>query len=291
MTVRSIDLHLHSTASDGTFTPTELVEAAAAAGLVAISLSDHDSVGGIEEARIACARHGIELVTGVELSADVPDGDCHILGYHVDAESPSLLDWLHEQRRRRVDRAGEIVRQVNRELRARGGAAAPQIAWDAVARRANLAGGGAVGRPHVADELLAVGAVASRHEAFRTLLGDGMAGDVPRERVSPEGVIKVIRKAGGVAVLAHPTYVRGFEQLLPVLVAAGLGGLECIYGDYAPEVVAGFEALARNHRLVITGGSDFHGPGTEAGSARIGVPTVPAHLLEPLAARASSRPA
>ena len=280
-----IDLHLHSTASDGTLSPTALVDAAATLGLSAIALTDHDSVSGVREAHVAGASKGVTVIPGVELSADVPGGDCHVLGYFVDVDHPPFATWLLARRETRVARGEEIVRRVNAELRHRLGAGAPQASWESVARRADLAGGGSVGRPHVADELVAVGAVASRDEAFGTLLGNGMAGDVPSAKVAPAGVISVIREAGGVAVLAHPTYLPDFAARLPALIACGLGGLECIYGEYAPDVMTELVAIAGAHNLVVTGGSDFHGPGLGAGSGAIGVPHVPETVLEELAQR------
>jgi predicted metal-dependent phosphoesterase TrpH len=280
-----IDLHLHSTASDGTLSPSELVATAASLGLSAIALTDHDSVSGVRAAQAASAGRGITVVSGVELSADVPGGDCHVLGYFVDVDHKPFATWLAERRDTRVARGEEIVRRVNAELVRRHGSAAPQASWARVAKRSDLAGGGSVGRPHVADELVAIGAVASRDEAFRTLLGTGMAGDVPAAKVSPAGVISVIRDAGGVAVLAHPTYLPDFTVRLPEFVACGLGGLECLYGEYAPEVVAELVGIARAHGLVVTGGSDFHGPSLNAGSGAIGVPDVPDAVLEELSQR------
>ena len=188
------------------------------------------------------------MIPGVELSADVPGGDCHVLGYFVDVDHPPFATWLLARRETRVARGEEIVRRVNAELRHRLGAGAPQASWESVARRADLAGGGSVGRPHVADELVAVGAVASRDEAFGTLLGNGMAGDVPSAKVAPAGVISVIREAGGVAVLAHPTYLPDFAARLPALIACGLGGLECVYGEYAPDIVTELVAIAGAHQ-------------------------------------------
>ena len=280
-----IDLHLHSTASDGTLTPSELVHAALGIGLSAIALTDHDSVSGVADAQAAADGTGVTVISGVELSADVQGGDCHVLGYFVDVQQPTFATWLAARRETRVARGEEIVRRVNASLRARLGAGAPQASWENVARRADLVGGGSVGRPHVADELIAVGAVASRDEAFATLLGNGMPGDVPSAKINPAGVIAVIREAGGIAVLAHPTYMPDFRTRLSELVAYGLGGIECIYGEYAPEVVNELEALARAHNLAVTGGSDYHGPGSGAGSGSIGIPHVHASILDALIER------
>jgi predicted metal-dependent phosphoesterase TrpH len=261
------------------------VLAASARGLSAIALTDHDTVSGVATAQVAGNGVGVQVIPAVELSADVPVGHCHVLGYFVDVAHFAFASWLAARRAARVTRGEEIVRRVNAALRARHGATAPQASWDSVARRSDLAGGGSVGRPHVAAELVAVGAVASREEAFATLLGDGMAGDVPSAKVHPSSVIKLIRDAGGIAVLAHPTYLPDFEARLPELVACGLSGLECIYGDYEPNVVADLTALAARHALVITGGSDFHGPALGAGSGAIGVPHVPMSVLEDLLQR------
>ena len=285
-----IDLHLHSTASDGTLTPRAIVEHAALIGLQAISITDHDSIGGVAEAQATGSILGVDIVTGVELSADAPVGDCHILGYHVQVDDHGFMTWLEARRSARIDRGQEIVKRVNAELRRRASGTVPQLWWDDVARRANIAEGGAVGRPHVADALVAIGAVSSREEAFATLLGNGMVGDVHYDRVRPNDVIDTIRRAGGVAVLAHPTYFPDFERQLPALIEAGLGGLECVYGDYAPHLVEQLCKVAASLGLAITGGSDFHGPGLTAGSGEIGVPNVSATLLEPLLARSTAVP-
>ena len=285
-----IDLHLHSTASDGTLAPRAIVEHAALIGLRTISITDHDSIGGVAEAQATGRSLGVDIVTGVELSADAPVGDCHILGYHVRVDDHDFTNWLETRRTARIERGQEIVKRVNAELRRRGSGTVPQLWWDDVAKRANIAEGGAVGRPHVADALVAIGAVTSRDDAFATLLGNGMAGDVHYDRVKPNDVIDTIRRAGGVAVLAHPTYFPDFERQLPALIEVGLGGLECVYGDYSPHLVEQLCKIATSHGLAITGGSDFHGPGLKAGSGEIGVPNVSANLLEPLLARSNSTP-
>ncbi|NDF07448.1 MAG: PHP domain-containing protein [Proteobacteria bacterium] len=285
-----IDLHLHSTASDGTLAPRAIVEHAALIGLQTISITDHDSIGGVAEAQATGRSLGVDIVTGVELSADAPAGDCHILGYHVRVDDHDFTNWLETRRTARIERGQEIVKRVNAELRRRGSGTVPQLWWDDVAKRANIAEGGAVGRPHVADALVAIGAVTSRDDAFATLLGNGMAGDVHYDRVKPNDVIEIIRRAGGVAVLAHPTYFPDFERQLPALIEAGLGGLECVYGDYAPHLVEQLCKVATSHGLAITGGSDFHGPGLKAGSGEIGVPNVSADLLESLLARSTATP-
>ncbi len=285
-----IDLHLHSTASDGTLAPRAIVELAASMGLQTISITDHDSIGGVAEAQEAGRALGIEIVPGVELSADSSAGDCHILGYYVRIDDQDFTTWLEARRSARIERGKEIVKRVNAELRRRGSVSVPQLWWDDVAKRANIDEGGAVGRPHVADALVAIGAVASRDDAFATLLGNGMAGDVHYDKVSPNDVIDTIRRAGGVAVLAHPTYFPEFERQLPALIEAGLEGLECVYGDYSPHLMERLCKVATSHGLAITGGSDFHGPGLKAGSGGVGVPAVSADLLEPLRARRTMNP-
>lgn len=289
--LRTVDLHLHTTASDGVFRPAEIVRLAAEANLSAIAVTDHDSISGLDEASTACRQLGIELIPGVEISADAPGGgDCHLLGYWFDPNHTALQLWLGARRRARIARGEEIVRRVNDALRQRNGADAPQLAWEDIAKRADIAGGGSVGRPHVADSLIAIGAVGNRDEAFATLLGTGMPGDVSYDRIQPADAIAQIRNAGGVAVLAHPTYLRDYETVLPSYVEQGLGGLECIYSDYAPSLVASLQSLAHTHGLAVTGGSDFHGPSSSAGGSAVGRPAVPFEVLGPLRDRCAQRP-
>ena len=253
-----VDLHTHSTASDGSLTPTELVEAAHRAGLRALALTDHDSVGGLEEAGAAAARLGIGFLGGVELSVSHAGGSVHMLGYGVDPADPAFSARLADMQERRERR--------NRLMLERFAALGiPMTEADLVA-----AAGGAlplanVGRPHFARLLIERGAVASFEEAFDRFLAKGKPAYVPKERVSPEEGIEAVHAGFGLAVLAHPIYAgtegrQDLDRLVERLAAAGLDGLECFYSDHSDADTAHFLALAGRLGLLVTGGSDFHGP-------------------------------
>ncbi len=247
---RRIDLHTHSTASDGLHTPAELVRLAREAGLDLIGLVDHDTTGGLAEAQAAGARLGVTVIPGVEINTDLRGGgEAHVLGYYVSPDDPALAAALGALREAR-ERRGE--RMVNR-LRAAGLA----ISWERVRELA----GGAVGRPHVARALIEAGYATDVPDAFARYLSRGQIGYIPRYKLAPEDAIRVIRAARGVPVLAHPSSIPDLEErVLPELVAAGLEGLECYYGQYDEATVARLLALAARFGLIATGGSDYHGP-------------------------------
>ena len=245
-----IDLHTHSTASDGLHTPAELVRLAHEAGLDLIGLVDHDTTEGLAEAQAAGARLGVTVIPGVEINTDLRGGgEAHVLGYYISADDPTLAATLGALRDAR-ERRGE--RMANR-LRDAGFA----ITWERVRELA----GGAVGRPHVARALIEAGYATDVSDAFARYLSKGQVGFVPRYKLSPEDAIRIIRAARGVPVLAHPSYVPNLEeQVLPELVEAGLEGLECYYGQYDGAAEARLLALAERFGLIATGGSDYHGP-------------------------------
>ena len=257
-----IDLHMHSTCSDGTFAPAELVREAKAAGLTHMALTDHDTVEGIEEARRAAKEAGIAFLAGVEISAEFQPGTLHILGYGLDVRSQRLKGRLEEVQRWRRERNPKIVERL-RDL-------GLQVTLEEVATRA---GGDLVGRPHFAQTLLEKGYVKSRQEAFDLYLAKGRPAYVDKVRLSPEESIALIRDAGGVAVLAHPLQLKiedgeALEALVRSLVEQGLQGVECYYRNHTEEDEARFLALARKYSLLPTGGSDFHG--TNRPSIRLG---------------------
>ncbi|MER3460489.1 MAG: hypothetical protein C4303_04910, partial [candidate division GAL15 bacterium] len=200
MRVRA-DLHTHTTASDGTLSPRELVREACAAGLKVLALTDHDTTEGIREAQGEAARLGIELIPGVELSTHVPGSEVHILGYFVDWHEQQLAGLLRRLRKGRVNRAREMVRRLNQ--------LGVPLTFEDVARHAD----GAVGRPHVARALVAGGYVASFEEAFTRYLARGRPAYVERERFTPEEAVQVILQAGGVPVFAHPLWGGDRERL------------------------------------------------------------------------------
>jgi predicted metal-dependent phosphoesterase TrpH len=273
-----IDLHAHTTASDGSLTPTELVALARERGLRALGVTDHDTVGGVEEAVAAGRLTGVEVVPGIELSVDYPHGQFHLLGYFIDPRSAVLSDRLtalQENRRTRNTRMLERLQALGLPL-----------TLEDVVREA---GGGQIGRPHMALALVRQGVVASTQEAFDRYLADGRPGHVPKLKLPPEEAIPLIHAAGGRAVLAHPYSLRfpdtaAFDVEIARLREAGLDGLEAYYSQHTPEQTARFLALAARVGLLVTGGSDFHGrskPHVHLGVVHDGQ-ALPDELLEAL---------
>lgn len=263
------DLHCHSTASDGTLTPQALVELALAEGLDVLSLTDHDSVEGLDRALEAAKGSRLRVIPGVELSAVSARGDdVHILGYFVDPHDAALRDWLETLRRARELRAMAIVAAL----------AEAGYAVDLESVMA-LSAGGAVGRSHIARALVAAGHAHSVSDAFKTLIGRGRPYYVAKDVRSPAQVISCIRDAGGLAILAHPG-VSGLDPLIDELIADGLAGIEAFHADHTDAQRAAYEALADERGILSTGGSDFHGP--EAPNAALGSVEIPARHVDAL---------
>lgn len=279
-----IDLHVHSTFSDGTLTPAALAIRAREIGLTALALTDHDNTAGLESFLPACAREGIEGIPGVEISADVKKGTLHILGYFVERGNPHLEDVLGAIRNGRKDRNVKILERL-KDL----GLA---LEWDEVARHA---GEDVVGRPHFAQALLERGYVRTREEAFDRYLAKGKPAYIDRFRLSPTDSIAAIRGAGGVAVLAHPFTLemsrKALEAFTKGLRDAGLEGVEVYYAEHTPKQTRDYGKLANDLGLVVTGGSDFHGegnPGIHLGMG-FGSLCVPEEALEALKERWKKR--
>jgi len=272
----AIDLHTHSTASDGSLAPADVVLAAHEAGLTAVALSDHDSVEGVAEAIAAGRALGLTVVPALELSAEHESGlSVHILGYFIDHTDPSLLAYLSELRGVRRARARRMVDA----LRADG----YDIDFGDVMARSD---GGAVGRVHVAQALCAAGRVSTIREAFETLIGEGCPYFVRKPVPEPAEVVATVRSAGGLAVLAHPS-VNGTAHLATELAGAGLEGLEALHGQHSAAEREEMTRLAEDLDLVVTGGSDFHGE--NAGHTAIGTGDVPESVLAALIERAGDR--
>jgi 3',5'-nucleoside bisphosphate phosphatase len=268
-----VDLHLHTTASDGAFSPKQIVQMALEAGLRAIAITDHDTMNGVDEAVTVAAGTGLTVIPGVEMSSDLPRGEAHILGYFLDAHNPELVALLATLRKARWERAQKMVEKL--------GALGLPVSWERVAAIAN---GGAVGRPHVARALIEAGHVSSIQDAFALYIGREAPAYVDRYRLTPEEATQAVIRWGGLPVLAHPSFVEGLAALLPRLVKAGLAGMETYYTGYSAESTAGLLRLARANRLVGTGGSDFHGRNVVAGAV-LGAVAVPYSVLEELQAR------
>lgn len=272
-----IDLHLHTTHSDGSFSTGEVMAFAKQAGLTALAITDHDIVDGIPEATAIGKELGIEVVPGVEISSRLGESELHILGYFLNWTDALLAQRLSTLRDSRHLRNPKIVQRLN-EL-------GIPITYEEV--RA-LAGTESVGRPHIARLLMEKQVVTSAKEAFDRYLANGRPAFVDRELPEPAEAVRWIREAGGVPVLAHPTWVRTSAEGLRILVrelkAAGLGGLEVHYSSHTPSQTTEYLDLARQCDLLVTGGSDFHGvtkPDIEVGIGR-GQLKVSQKLLDPL---------
>jgi len=276
----AVDLHVHSSASDGTDAPGVVVAKATALGLSAIALTDHDTLSGIPEARAAAAALPIVLVPGVELSVDHAKRKIHMLAYFIEPGPGPLQDRLASLRAGRTVRNEIIVERLN-DL-------GYPITMDDVLRHA---GGDAVGRPHIADALVEAGAFAGRSEAFVDLLSDGGKAYVERERLTAVDAIELAAQSGGVTSIAHPLTIGGdaasLRSTFGELRDAGLAGIEVSYSEYPPAIRSQLAAVAAELGLVATGGSDYHGtgkPGLEIGTGR-GDLVVPDTALEELQAR------
>lgn len=248
--MKQIDLHVHTTASDGTFTPAQVVELARSTGLAAVAITDHDTVSGVTEAAKRGAELGVEVVPGIEISTKY-GGAVHILGYYINTESPALkhiLDWIVEDRDSRGRRMAELM-------------AADGLPVDYDAMKARF--GEVIGRPHFARVLVELGLAEDVQDAFARYVEKGQKYYVGRTILPIERAIGLISEAGGVPVLAHPfQYKRddaGLRELIEYCIAHGLRGMECFYTGYSAEQSAYLSALADEYGLIRTGGSDFHG--------------------------------
>ncbi len=276
---RLVDLQSHSTYSDGTCTPREIVELAAQAGLAAVALTDHDTVAGVPEFIDAGSELGVETLPAIELSVTAAQARVDILGYLIDPASRPLTELIQQARAYRAERLPEMLEALDE--------ADVPLEREAVEA---IAGGTAIGRPHIAQALVAAGHAGSVGEAFDELIGRGQPGYVPKRRLDPAEAIEAIHAAGGVAVLAHPCLIHP-AQLMPVLDALtprGLDGLEVYYSAHDAEHVRAFTQIAEARGLVKTGGSDFHGenrPEIQLGTGR-GDLAVPYDCVEALKQRA-----
>jgi predicted metal-dependent phosphoesterase TrpH len=273
-----VDLHVHSTASDGRLSPAEVIGEAGKKGLSYIALADHDSVDGIAEARAAAkAFPQLSVIPAIEISTDIPEGEVHILGYFIDYTDPGLLAQLAEFKNSRLRRAEKMVAKLE--------ALGVPVEWRRVLE---LAGTSTIGRPHIAQAMLERGHVPSFKEAFDEYLGHGKPAYVERDKMLPAEAVALIIKARGLPVLAHPLTTADPEGLISELKPAGLVGLEAYYNGYTAEEVEGLLALAQKHGLVTTGGSDFHGIEPDEETA-IGGADVPLEAAERLIALAKER--
>jgi predicted metal-dependent phosphoesterase TrpH len=269
-----VDLHSHTIASDGTYTPRELVQEAARRGLRVLAITDHDSTEGLAEAMDEAAkRRPLEIVPGIEINCDVEGAEIHILGYYMDYEAPWFQSFCREQREERRQRVYRMAERL-------GSLGMPIKSEEVFA----LVREGSAGRPHVAQVMVNRGYVKSVREAFDKYLASGRPGHVPRKKLAPTEAVRIIRKAGGVPVFAHPGLAER-DELIPGLIEAGMMGIECYYPEHSAAQRAGYIQICKERRLVATGGSDFHGPKVRA--ANLGSPAVPLSAWEELKAKAA----
>lgn len=265
-----IDLHVHTVCSDGGFTPRQAVELAASKGLKAIAIADHDSLEGLPEANKAADQAGITLVPGVELSSSLDGKDVHVVGLFVDSTDEVLKSFLEDFRNLRKERAREIVKRVNKFD--------VNLDFEEVEKAAK---GGTMGRPHVADALLNIGAVSTHKEAFVRFLGFDGPAYVPKTPYNPEKAIELIHQAGGLAILAHPGITFRFsEEQMHDVMSMGMDGMEVRHPRHGKDMDAKLEGMALARGYLRSGGSDCHGGFRE--ELFLGNYTVPAKYLDEL---------
>ncbi len=279
-----IDLHSHTTASDGSLAPEELVRLAKQQGVTTLAVTDHDTIAGLARAMAEGEQAGVEVIPGIEISCLYGETELHILGYFINPDDPRLEPALARYRASREDRNPRIVQRLQ-EL----GCALTYAEVKAAAGTAT------VGRPHIAQALVRKGYVNSVSEAFDRYLADDAPAYLPRRLPSPAEAIGLLRQIGGIPVLAHPVYTsrlkEPFEQVCETLKGLGLLGVEALYSSHNRQQTERYRSISRNQGLLVTGGSDFHGeakPNLLVGTG-YGNLAVPSDLLEPMRALAAGR--
>ncbi|MFH1387568.1 MAG: PHP domain-containing protein [bacterium] len=263
------DLHIHTTISDGTHTPEEVVRLAKEAGLKTIAITDHDIIDGVERAIEAGQKAGVEVIPGVEFTTESPKAEIHILGYFIDRNDPEFLAALEKVQQGRVKRIYKIVEKLN------------SLGVDLSAEEVlAIAGNKAPGRPHVARALLKKGVVANFKDAFNRFLDSRSPAYVPHYKLTPTEAIKLISAAGGLPVFAHPL-ISNADGMIAEFAGIGLKGIEVYYPGYRPEVIGHYLELARKMGLCVTGGTDFHGEGSGR-EIKLGELTIADELVDKL---------
>jgi len=273
MSTGVIDLHLHTTASDGLLEPAQLVEMAWRAGIRTMAVTDHDTVAAIGEVERAAAAAGIGFVSGIEITAVHQGRDVHVLGYFIDPADRPLAGFLEHQRADRVRRLDAMIDKL----------ADMGKPIDRAAVMSARPSGRSLGRPLIAQALVHAGHVASAHDAFHQLIGEGKPAFVPRRGASPADVIEVINRARGIASLAHPGLLK-HDEWIPAMVSAGLAALEAFHSEHDAGVTEHYLALADRHGILVSGGSDYHGE-EKRRRAAFGAVGLPHDRFQLLAAR------
>jgi len=266
--VKFADLHLHTFYSDGTYSPEELVIKAKKAGLSTIAIADHDTVDAIEPALIAAKEYDLEIIPGIELTAEHNKTEVHILGYFIDHKDKSLLRELNSLASYRNER----IHKITDKLKEMGIDFDPKAVFD-------ISGCGTVGRLHIARAMVKLGIISNTQEAFQKYIGDKCPAYVCGFRFSPEEAISLIKKVGGVAVLAHP-YIFHDPEIITEFVKYGIDGLEVYYPEHTQSMINQFLDYAKKYNLLITGGSDCHGKAKP--EVKIGMIKLPYEFVEKL---------
>jgi hypothetical protein len=270
-----IDLHIHSTASDGQFTPTQVVEIALKKGLKIIALTDHDAVEGISEATAAAQGTGLTIIPGLEFGLEKGVRDVHVLAYAFDPEYQPLRQKLNDMRRHRETRAQQMVENLN--------AVNIPVTYERVLE---IADGHVITRPHIAKALIEIGVARDYAEAFERLIGNDCPAYVPRLKITPQEGIDLIHQAGGVAVVAHPCRYEDPLGVVHEFISYGVDGVEIYYPDNDSNLRRALWHIVRQHELIVTGGCDFHRPAGD-GQLVMGCEAIPMTVIDALYARAN----
>lgn len=251
-----VDMHIHTIASDGTFTPEEVVKRAKSFGMKTIAITDHDTVDGLTEGKKTADEVGIEFIQGIEISCNVDNLEVHILGYFLNLEDEEFLAELEELKKARENRNKKVVEKLEK----------CGIVMD-MEKVKNMAPGNIISRVHIANYLVEIGAAASKNDAFEKYLGKNGAAYIPKENFSPERAVRMLHSNGAFISMAHPKLITQNDGLLENMISElkklGLGGLEAIYGTFTPAEKRKYKKMAKRHSLLVTGGSDFHGANRE----------------------------
>ncbi|MDI6740457.1 MAG: PHP domain-containing protein [Candidatus Edwardsbacteria bacterium] len=273
-TDRYVDLHLHTAASDGTLTPEQLVDFASSKGYKAIAVTDHDSWESIGAAAALGSRVGLEVIPGIELSTNIDEREIHVLGYFIDHNDRVFQAQVTHFKNARIERAARMVEKLS--------GMGVQVKMDRVME---IAGGGSVGRPHVARALQELGYVGSVDEAFSRYIGAGCPAYVGKDFLTPEESFTMIHGAGGLAFFAHPG-IEGADELIDGFISAGLDGIEVWHARHTAAQAKRYQELAARKKLLVSGGSDFHGENSGSAASRCAV-KVPYEVVERMKERLS----
>lgn len=270
-----IDLHIHTTYSDGAFSPEQVVDTALDCDLDVIALTDHDNILSHKIASDYVKKQGLklEIIPGVEINTIYKGYEVHILGYFMDVNNSEFQELLKTQQQARVDQTTQIVDLLNKK-------AGIRVKYEDI--KSLVAQGGSIGRPHIARAIVSAGGVANVMEAYAKYINDSSPVYVARKTVSPHDAVEIINDAGGIPVFAHPIDVDISEKLTKELVSYGLRGIEAYHRKHSPAVVEYFSSLAEKYGLIITGGSDFHAPSVNHGAILMGKNFVPDWVYDEL---------